>query len=69
MGLKQKVYDGIVRTNKNVQKEYERYVVEHIEEHYKNRLKHWKILWDLIWHYQIRKNEEPLIYHDKQLHL
>lgn len=64
MDFKQKIYDGIVRKNKDVQNEYERYVIEHIEEHYENRLKHWKILLRLIWHYQIKKIEEPLIYND-----
>lgn len=64
MKLKDKVYDYLVRRNKNVQYEYERYVMEHTLEHYENRTKHWKILWKLIKHYRINKSKEPLLYFD-----
>lgn len=67
MSFKQKIYDGLVRKNKNVQKEYERYVIEHIGEHNKKRLKHWKILWSLTWHYRVRKIEDPLIYSEDKI--
>lgn len=62
MGLHEVIYNTLVRKNENVQKEYERYVVEHVEEHYESRFKHWKILWKLNWHYRIKHNKEPMIY-------
>ncbi|EEG92498.1 hypothetical protein ROSEINA2194_03651 [Roseburia inulinivorans DSM 16841] len=55
MKIKKEIYDTLVRKDKNVQKEYERYVQEHIIEHYENRFKHWKILWKLNWHYRVVK--------------
>lgn len=64
MGVHQKVYDGLVRKNENVQKEYERYVMEHTVEHYESRFKHWKILWKLNWHYRVKKKNEPMLYFD-----
>ena len=50
MFIKERLYDIIVRNNKNVKYEYERYVMEHTIEHYEHRLTHWKILWKLNWH-------------------
>lgn len=67
MGFKQKIYDGLVRKNKDVQKEYERYVMEHLEGHYENRFKHWSVLWSLIWHFRIMKKTTPLLYWDSPL--
>lgn len=64
MKIKKEIYDTLVRKDKNVQKEYERYVQEHIIEHYENRFKHWKILWKLNWHYRVVKKKEPLLYWD-----
>ncbi|MGL6197860.1 MAG: HAD-IA family hydrolase [Lachnospiraceae bacterium] len=64
MGIREAVYNLLVRTNKNVQKEYEQYVKEHILEHYQHRTKHWKILWKLNSHYRIKKKESPLLYYD-----
>lgn len=60
--IKDKIYNFLVRKDKNVQYEYERYVLEHLEEHYKNRSKHWIILGKLIWHYKIRKRANLLLY-------
>ena len=51
MFIKERLYDIIVRNNKNVKYEYERYVMEHTIEHYEHRLTHWKILWcEIKWH-------------------
>lgn len=66
MSIKTLIYNSIVKSNSDVQKEYERYVIEHIEEHQEKRMKHWKILWKLIWHYKVKKLEEPLIYVEKR---
>lgn len=60
--LKDKIYNFLVRKNKNVQYEYERYVMEHIVEHYESRTKHWKILFKLNWHYRVKKISEPMLY-------
>lgn len=62
MGIKQEIYDWLVRKNENVQREYERYVIEHLEEHYTNRMKHWSILWKLNWHYRILNNKDFVLY-------
>lgn len=62
--LKEKVYDFLVRSNKDVQYEYERYVKENIAEHTKKRFKHWGVLMRLKWHYQIRKDKKRMIYQD-----
>ena len=58
------IYNYVVRKNKNVQYEYERYVQEHLTEHYENKKKQWKILIKLIWHYRVRKEDKPLLYWD-----
>ncbi len=60
--MKEMLYDFVVRRNKNVQYEYERYVMEHMAEHRKNRMEHWKILFRLYRHYVIRKKQEPVLY-------
>lgn len=62
--LKDNVYNFLVRKNKSVQYEYERYVMEHISEHNSNRLSHWKLLWKLNWHYRIKKRTESLLYRE-----
>ena len=64
MSIKDKVYEWAVRKNKDVQYEYERYVMEHTVEHYENRGKHWKILWKLNWHYRICRKNSPMLYFD-----
>lgn len=66
MNLHDKIYNFLVRKNEHVQREYERYVMEHIEEHYENRFKHWKILWNLNWHYRVKNKNTPLLYFDKE---
>lgn len=60
--IKDYIYDFLVRKNKSVQYEYERYVMEHIEEHHTCRKKHWRILWQLTLHYRIKKETKPLLY-------
>ena len=55
-------YNYFVKRNSNVQREYERYVMDNIEEHKKHRLAHWKLLFKLNWHYRVRGKKEPLIY-------
>lgn len=55
-------YNYFVRKNTNVQREYERYVMEHIEEHKKHRLSHWKILCKLNWHYRVKKKTTAMFY-------
>lgn len=67
MGIKDTIYNQLVRKNEDVRREYERYVMENIAEHYENRFKHWNVLKSLIWHYRIRKKKEPLIYWDKSV--
>ena len=62
--FRQKVYDFIVRKNKQVQYEYERYVMEHTVEHHEHRLLHWKILLKLKWHFQVKRNQFPLLFWD-----
>jgi predicted HAD superfamily hydrolase len=64
MFIKERLYDIIVRNNKNVKYEYERYVMEHTIEHYEHRLTHWKILWKLNWHYRIQKKTVPMLFFD-----
>lgn len=64
--LKDYIYNYLVRKNKYVQYEYEKYVIEHISEHKINRLGHWIILLKLNWHYRIRKKNEALIYSENQ---
>ena len=54
MGMKQQIYDALVRRNAGVQDEYERYVMAHLDEHQRNRLRHWKLLAALNWHYRVR---------------
>ena len=41
MGMKQQIYDALVRSNEGVRDEYERYVMAHLDEHQQNRLQHW----------------------------
>lgn len=65
MNMKDILYNKIVRSNPNVQYEYERYVQEHIVEHYEKRLRQWKILFALNWHYRIKKASSPLLYFNK----
>lgn len=65
MGMKQSIYDFLVRKNVRVHYEYERYVQENITEHYTNRLRHWALLWRLNWHYRVKKSDEPMLYFDK----
>lgn len=60
--IKDSIYNFLVRKNKNVQYEYERYVMEHTIEHYENRFKHWKILFKLNWHYRVKKEKNPMLY-------
>lgn len=60
--MKDKLYNFLVRKNKNVQYEYERYVMENIEEHYKYHFKHWIILFKLKWHYQVKKSTKRMLY-------
>lgn len=67
MGVHERIYNSLVRKNKNVQREYERYVMEHTIEHYENRMKHWKILFKLNWHYRVKKSNNPLLYFDSNL--
>lgn len=67
MGLRQNVYNALVRKDVNVQREYERYVMEHTIEHYESRFTHWKILWKLNWHYRVMKSTVPLLYFDQIL--
>ncbi len=62
--FKDRMYNLMVRKNKSVQYEYERYVMENIKEHYENHFKHFKILMILKWHYQVRKENTPLLYWD-----
>lgn len=63
--IKDKMYYYMVKKNKDVQYEYERYVIENMIEHYKNRFKHWKILLKLNWHYRIKKSTKRLLFEDK----
>lgn len=56
------LYNYFVKKNPDVQREYERYVMEHIDEHKKHRLAHWRVLWKLNWHYRVRKKTTPLLY-------
>lgn len=63
--IKDYIYHQLVRKNKNVQYEYERYVMENIKRHYEKRSEHWKILFQLKWHYQIKKRKEPMLFFDK----
>lgn len=65
MGYKDKIYNCLVCKNKNVQKEYETYVMDHIDEHYTNRMRHWRILWKLIIHYRIKKKTVPMLWNQK----
>lgn len=62
MGLKNSIYNYIVRSNEDVRQEYEQYVQSHITEHYTNRWRHWKILMALNWHYRVKKNKDSLLY-------
>lgn len=55
-------YNYAVKRNSNVQREYERYVMENIDEHKKHRFAHWKVLFKLNWHYRIKRKKEPLLY-------
>lgn len=55
------LYNYFVKKNPDVQKEYERYVMEHIDEHKKHRLAHWIVLWKLNWHYRVKKRTTPLL--------
>ena len=61
MGMKQQIYDALVRSNEGVRDEYERYVMAHLDEHQQNRLQHWKLLAALNWHYRVRSQERPLL--------
>lgn len=63
--IKEKLYDFLVRRNKHVMLEYERYVNDHKYEHNKNRFRHWIILIKLKWHYEIRKERKGMIYLDQ----
>lgn len=60
-------YNFFVKKNSDVQREYERYVMENIENHKKHRLAHWKLLFKLNWHYRVKKKKEPLLYNDELL--
>ena len=62
--IKWDVYNFLVKRNKNVEYEYERYVDEHKGEHNKNRVKHWVKLCGLKWHYEVRKERKRMIYLD-----
>lgn len=64
MGMKQQIYDALVRRNAGVQDEYERYVMAHLDEHQRNRLRHWKLLAALNWHYRVRSRSAPLLTQD-----
>lgn len=57
MNLHEWLYNCLVRKNKDVQEEYEQYVIEHIDEHAVNRFKHWKVLIGIIWRYRVRKEK------------
>ena len=61
MGMKQQIYDALVRSNEGVRDEYERYVMAHLDEHQQNRLQHWKLLAALNWHYRVRSQDRPLL--------
>lgn len=63
--IKDTIYNFLVRKNKNVQYEYERYVMENIESHNSNRLGHWKILLCLNWHYRIMRREEMFLFYEE----
>lgn len=63
--IKDCLYYRLVRKNKDVQYEYERYVMENIKEHYEKRSAHWKILLQLKWHYQIKKSNERMLFFDE----
>lgn len=63
--FKDGLYNSVVKKDKNVRYEYERYVREHTVEHYEHRFMHWKILLKLCWHYRVKKNSAPLLYFDK----
>lgn len=67
MKIKNIIYNFLVRKNKNVQYEYERYVRENLVSHYEHRWRHWKILFKLNIHYQIKKRKEPMLYWDKEI--
>ena len=43
-GLKERLYEKIVRKNERVRRAYERYVIGHLAEHRSHRLKHWLVL-------------------------
>lgn len=64
--IKDSIYNFLVRKNKNVQYEYERYVMEHTIEHHENRFKHWKMLFKLNWHYRVKQSVNPMLYWDKR---
>lgn len=55
MGMKQQIYDALVRSNEGVRDEYERYVMAHLDEHQQNRLQHWKLLAALNWQKNMEK--------------
>lgn len=58
--LKDRLYDQIVRKNRLVKREYERYVMGHIKEHNTGRLKHWLVLLGLKWKYRKSRAGTPL---------
>ena len=51
-GLKERLYEKIVRKNERVRRAYERYVIGHLAEHRSHRLKHWLVLLLLAWKYR-----------------
>ncbi len=51
-GLKERLYEKIVRKNERVRKAYERYVTGHLAQHQSHRLRHWLVLALLAWKYR-----------------
>ena len=56
-GLKERLYEKIVRKNERVRRAYERYVIGHLAEHRSHRLKHWLVLLLLAWKYRPSQKE------------
>ena len=63
------LYNIIVKGNKDVDREYDRYVKKHLVEHYENRKAHYKVLIALNWHYRVLKRNYPpaFLYKDEGL--
>lgn len=62
--IKHKLYNNLVKKNKNVCYEYERYVKEHITEHKMHRFRHLYLLIKLKWFYEVKKQSGPFLKFD-----